>query len=151
MRYANYIRRTEEVLRHKRTVVVGDLNMNPFEDGVIGTEGFHATMCRRIASKRGRRVHGEHYDYFYNPMWSLLGDYPDGPPGTHFHRHGEHVELFWNMYDQVLIRPDLLPNFNNNTLRIATTDGVESLVSSNGVPLREKLSDHLPIMFSLAV
>lgn len=150
-RYAGYITQAENSIQHHRTVLVGDLNMNPFDDGVVGSAGFHATMCRKIATKRGRKVQGEYYHYFYNPMWSLMGDYPQGPPGTHFHLHGEAVELFWNMYDQILVRPDLLPYFDNSSVKIATTDGFESLVKPNGLPISETLSDHLPIIFSLNV
>jgi hypothetical protein len=50
------------------------------------------------------------------------------------------------MFDQVMLRPDLLEHFNSNHVRILETDGTESLLSSKGLP---KQSDHLPILFTL--
>src|SRR5262249_34096134 len=46
---ARTITRTEEIAGHSRTVLVGDLNMNPFEAGMVGTQAFHAVMTRQLA------------------------------------------------------------------------------------------------------
>lgn len=62
----------EEARRgHQRTVVVGDFNMNPFEDGICGAQGFHGVMTRAIAGKGARQISGKRFDYFYNPMWNF--------------------------------------------------------------------------------
>lgn len=143
------IRDTEDRVRHDRTLVVGDLNMNPFEAGVVGAAALHAVMDSRVASNGSRIVQGRRYPYFYNPMWGRLGDRTEAPPGTHFHYGSEHVEYFWNTYDQVLIRPSLLPRFLNADLRILSTDGTSSFLSRNGVPNSSAGSDHLPILFTL--
>jgi hypothetical protein len=37
--YSTVIRRVERKARHNRTIVVGDLNMNPFDAGMVGAEG----------------------------------------------------------------------------------------------------------------
>ena len=39
-RVREIIEENEELIGHRRTIVVGDLNMNPFEDGVISADGF---------------------------------------------------------------------------------------------------------------
>jgi len=143
---ADLIRREEENIGHSRTVLVGDLNMNPFEAGVVGARGLHGVMCRRIAERRARVVQGTLYPFFYNPMWSLLGDASPGPPGTYYRGGSEHVVFFWNMFDQVLIRPELLQLFSGQDLEILQSDGATSLVSASGLP---DCSDHLPILFSL--
>ena len=41
----------EKRIGHARTVLVGDLNMNPFETGMVGTLGLNATMARNQALK----------------------------------------------------------------------------------------------------
>lgn len=147
---ADTIRRQEAEARHSRTVVVGDLNMNPFESGLVGAKGLHAVMTRTIAQEEGRTVQERRYPFFYNPMWSLMGDASKGPPGTYYYRTSQHVTYFWNMFDQVLIRPSLLDRFSNETLEIVERIGDHSLLSPDSrVPDKTRASDHLPIFFGL--
>ncbi len=53
------------------------------------------------------------------------------------------------MFDQVLIRPDLLDFFQIDSLKIITEINGISLLSDFGRPNKSKGSDHLPILFSL--
>lgn len=140
--------RMEDKIGHKRTVLVGDLNMNPFETGLITANGFNATMVRKIAKKQKRTVNTRSFPFFYNPMWSLLGDASNGPPGSYYYPQSELVTYFWHMFDQVLLRPDVLPMFQNDTLKIIDRVGELSLLNKNGIP-DKKISDHLPILFQL--
>ena len=146
---ASDIRDLEKRMRHSRTILVGDLNANPFEAGVVNANALHGVMCRHVAKEKQRVVQGRAYPYFYNPMWSLLGDASPGVPGTYFYRSAEHTVYFWNMFDQVLIRPDLLSAFSNEDLEILLSDGVTSLLSENGLPNAGAFSDHLPVLFRL--
>jgi hypothetical protein len=146
---ADGIEQAETQVRHRRTILVGDLNMNPFEDGVVSARALHGVMCRRIAQEGSRKVQGREYTYFYNPMWGLLGDASPGPPGTHYHRPPVHKTYFWNMFDQVLIRPDLVDRFDNEDLQILESDGNTSLLTANGLPDVRVASDHLPLLFKL--
>jgi exonuclease III len=43
------IRGRETIEQHRRTVVLGDFNMNPYETGMVSARGFHATMTRQKA------------------------------------------------------------------------------------------------------
>lgn len=146
---ANRIADEEQLIGHSRTVLVGDLNMNPFESGVVSASGLHGVMCREIARKSARTVHGQVYPFFYNPMWSLLGDASPGVPGTYHYSNAEPKVFFWNMFDQVLIRPALLNAFRNEELAIVQHDGTLPLLSASGLPDKKNFSDHLPIMFKL--
>ena len=143
------IRKKEDEVGHTRTVLVGDLNMNPFEDGVVSSTGLHAVMTRKIAEKKSRIVQDNEYLYFYNPMWSLFGDGSKGPPGTYYYYKAEHKVYFWNIFDQVLLRPDLIDFFSNDDLMILDSDGKNVLLSSQGIPDINVASDHLPIYFTL--
>jgi hypothetical protein len=103
----------EQEVGHSRTILVGDLNMNPFEDGVVSANvceahalRAHAVMSRDIAMKKSRVVQGEKYPFFYNPMWSLFGDASPGPPGTFYYSASTPKTFFWNMFDQVLPQGD---------------------------------------------
>ncbi len=146
---SNQIRKTEEEIGHSRTVLAGDLNMNPFEPGIVGSHGLHGVMTREIARKGKRKVAGKDYPYFYNPMWNLFGDMKPGRPGTFFYRNAKPVVYFWNKFDQVLVRPDLLDRFDPGNIRILETDGILRLTMSNGIPDGKRFSDHLPILFKL--
>jgi hypothetical protein len=146
---SNIIRIAEKEVKHSRTIIVGDFNMNPFEAGMVSANGLHGVMTKQIAQQRSRIVQKTEYPYFYNPMWSLMGDASPGQPGTFFYTKAEHACYFWNMFDQILLRPDLLECFDNRNLKIIDTINGLSLLSMNGRPSRAIASDHLPIYFEL--
>jgi endonuclease/exonuclease/phosphatase family metal-dependent hydrolase len=159
--FSHTVRDLEKKSKHDRTLVVGDFNMNPFEDGIVGAEGLNAAMSRRVAAKEGRTVDRAKYPFFYNPMWSFFGDsthadHPPSspqhePPGTCYFPAAESRWYYWNIFDQVLLRPSLLPWFNNKDLQIVTGDGTTRLINADGLPDSVSLSDHLPILFRLNV
>jgi hypothetical protein len=150
-RYAKLIRSKEKEAGHSRTVVVGDLNMNPFDSGMAAAGAFNAVMTRQITELGSREVQEEEYPFFYNPMWGRFGDTTRGPAGTFYYQSGKHVNYYWHILDQVLIRPDLLPYFNHNDLDILTDDGQNPLVASDGRPDDKAASNHLPLLFRLSL
>lgn len=113
----------------RRTIVVGDLNMNPFDAGDCDARALNAVMTKNLARKDERIVEGTSQRLFYNPMWGLLGDRTDGPPGSSFLNSSRPLNDFRNMPDQV---------------RILDHDGDMSLTTRNGRPRGIDLSDHLP-------
>ncbi len=151
IRVMEAIQRAESKVGHTRTIVVGDFNMNPFEAGVVGAGGFHAVMDRQIALRGERTVQGEQYQFFYNPMWSRMGDSSTGPPGTYYRSISSPINFFWNTLDQVLIRPDLLELFWDTKLQVVCDVAGESLLSANGIPDTSFGSDHLPLVFEIDI
>lgn len=146
---ANDIKSAEKDIGHSRTILLGDLNMNPFEEGVSSAIGLHAVNSKNVAIRKSRIVQGKEYQFFYNPMWGLFGDSSPGPPGTYYYSSSEQISLFWNIFDQVLIRPDLINEFDNSELMIITSDGEIPFLTPSGLPNVNLLSDHLPIYFQL--
>jgi endonuclease/exonuclease/phosphatase family metal-dependent hydrolase len=138
---------TEDVVGHQRTVLVGDLNMNPFDSGVVGAQALNAVMTRELARTEDRTVAGRPYRFFYNPMWACFGDRTPGPPGTYFHASSSPSNHFWHVFDQVLLRPSLMDVLTE--VRILEDDGHESLLTGRGRPRATEVSDHLPILFRL--
>ena len=138
----------EENVGHNRTVLVGDLNMNPFELGVTGMNALHAVMTKKIAGKLERTVSGKKYRFFYNPMWGHFGDCSSGPPGTYYRHGASPDEIFWHILDQVLIRPELMKGLRDLAI-LELIDGQSLLSSRGGLPLVSKFSDHLPLTFRL--
>jgi hypothetical protein len=139
----------EDSFGHSRTILVGDLNMNPFDEGVVMAQGLHAVMTKAQAKRGGRHILGRHYRYFYNPMWGHFGDRTDGPAGTYYRQTTSPVDWFWYMLDQVLLRPSLMDSLID--VRILDSDGQNTLLTANGRPNGASRSDHLPILFRLAL
>lgn len=148
-RISKVIRGREESLGHRRTVVVGDFNMDPFETGVLASHSLHGVMTRDLALEKERTVNGEIYPFFYNPMWSCFGDRSPGPPGTFFYKSTSPNSQYWHLFDQVLIRPELLSCLPPEGVQILDKVGRMSLVDERGRPDRKLVSDHLPILFEL--
>lgn len=147
-RLGTTVRHMEERAGHARTVVIGDLNMNPFEHGVVGSEGLHAVSSRAVASKGSRMVMGERRQFFYNPMWSLLGDDSPGPPGTYYYGGSSPVSYFWHTYDQVLLRPELATYYLPGDVTVL--DVVGGMPSADPRTRRSRdLADHFPILATI--
>ena len=63
-RFARIIEDAEKSVGHCRSIVIGDFNMNPFEPGMVGAQGLHAVMDRRIALRSESSVLGQKYRFF---------------------------------------------------------------------------------------
>lgn len=150
----------ERTTGHRNTVLVGDLNVDPFEEGVASVQGIQGVMSRVIARQERRRYDGRDHRFFYNPTWSLYGqrlgsggganaipgqDEPE-TPGTYYYHKGLAHALFWHMHDQVLVRPALIDRFPVSEFQIVGRASGESLVTREGSPTP---SDHLPLFFQL--
>lgn len=148
-RVASLIREAEIRVGHMKTLVIGDFNMNPFEVGLVGADCFHAVMDKNIAKKRSRKVQKQRRFYFYNPMWGLMGDSSPGPSGTYYYPNSSYINYFWNTFDQVLLRPDLLEAFSKENLSVISKIGGRDLIANKKISSIS--SDHLPIMISLSI
>ena len=142
----NAIGEAEGVTGHNNTIVVGDFNQNPFESGMIYANYLHSLPSRKVAMRQTRTVQSDEYKMFYNPMWNLFGDH-DKPPGTYFYSDSNADCFFWNIYDQVILRPCVINSFLLPSLKIVTNTQQGSLIQ-NDKP-NKNISDHLPICFSI--
>jgi hypothetical protein len=145
------VRDTENQQGHRRTILIGDLNADPFSDGVVSAAGLNAVMTQDIARRGSRRVRGREYPFFYNPMWGFFGDRTHGPSGSYYYDAGDDVQHFWHTIDQVLIRPALLNGLGPESVSILSSDGQAALVRRNGRPDGRNASDHLPLLFQLEI
>jgi len=139
---AEVIRSTEVKIGIDSTLIIGDFNMNPFDKGMAAVSGFNAVMDRAIA-KRVKVTYKKKESYiFYNPMWNYLGDDSVGPPGTHYYSR-RLIRYYWNMYDQVLLRPALLDFVRDGDIKIVGESMGAPLAGSGKKWLCK--SDHLPV------
>jgi hypothetical protein len=146
--FARRVQSAEHLAGHRNTLVIGDLNLDPFEPGVAFAGGLHAASDRRIAARGGRVVQESEYPFFYNPMWRFFGD-ASQPAGTYYHWRADFSVHFWHVFDQVLLRPALLPYFRDDGLTVPTSIDGTSLLDDNGCPDRRAASDHLPVVLRL--
>jgi hypothetical protein len=148
---ASDIRRFELEHGHCRTLVIGDFNMNPFENGMIGARELHGMGAGDVSGGMARMVRGEHYPFFFNPTWSLLAGCQGGAPGTYYYSGSGYYEHFWHTFDQVLVRPQMQSAFRRESLRVITMAGTARLLDSRGRPDKIEVSDHLPILFDITI
>jgi len=139
---------TQTGKRKYNSIVVGDFNLQPFSDGIIGIHGFNAIMDANKA-KKGSRTFGEsNIRFFYNPMWRLMGKH-DGIFGTYYcETDQEDKSFYWYTFDQVLLRPELIDEFVWDEFEIIKKIGNKTLIKNNRI-YKEKFSDHLPIKFKI--
>lgn len=142
-RLRSEIEEEEKKIGHARTIVMGDFNMEPYDRGLVSSEGLHATMCRSIARRRSRIVRGVERRFFYNPMWSLLGDATRGPPGSFYYRKNYPEVIFWQMIDQVIMRPEAIDIVNIDSIRFITFSSEYEIATRDGKP---SMSDHFPLI-----
>ncbi|MCR4315108.1 MAG: endonuclease/exonuclease/phosphatase family protein [Planctomycetes bacterium] len=143
--FKNEIESVEKGCGNFNTIILGDFNMNPWEQGMVSTDAFNSLPCLETAKKETREINGERYRFFYNPTWNLLGDFR-GSPGTYFHKSPGVESHYWNMLDQVIMRPSIADRLNKETFRVLDRAGDLNLRGSGGRP---GISDHLPIYFEL--
>lgn len=132
--------------------VIGDLNLNPYDDAITGADGFNSTMDRSVALRESRTVASVVYAYTYNPTWSQFGDFNRTSPGSYFHQTPNATEQHWHTLDQLLLSPELINAFVESSFCRPTLLGTVSLLRTNrtgNTRLDEQFSDHLPLIFSL--
>ena len=140
---ADEIRFVQGQQNTNKFILLGDFNMNPYDRGMNLAAGLNAMMTKSCI-ERGYRKHLEReYDFYYNPMWSLLGDKTDGPAGTVYDTSNQ-GQYGWSMLDQVIISYSIVGLFRS--VKILTEAGTESLMNSKGHPDAVHTSDHFPLL-----
>lgn len=135
----------ENNCKNWNSIMIGDFNMNPFDTNMVSFLGVNSLNSRKVVKRSPYKIVDKCKHYrFYNPMWNLLGDI-NGPEGTYYYNNSDH---YWNILDQVVIRPSLIDYFDLNNLKIIDTINKKSLLSKTGLPNKE-ISDHLPLFFKI--
>lgn len=137
----------EETNNTKNTIVVGDFNVDPFDKLMIKPFYFYGQPIYDVSAKEAHKIVEESYYMFYNPMWNMLGDF-NRPYGTCYADSNQAVGIYWHIFDQVIIRPNLRERFISNSLKILEASREINLLNDKGVP-DKSISDHLPIVFEI--
>ena len=142
------IESTEKEIGTENSIILGDFNANPYDDECLKANQFHAIPYYKETLKGTRTIAGEEFKMFYNPMWKFLGNSKE-PFGTYYYSGNDLKNAFWNIYDQVVIRPSLKARFIDSNLQILTKSQSYCLLNKQGYPEKKKISDHLPIIFEI--
>jgi exonuclease III len=141
------LRFVKEQQQTNKVILLGDFNMNPYDKGMTLAAGLNAMMTRDCVAPGVRQHLNETYEFYYNPMWSLMGDHNnDGPSGTAYDTSNQ-GPYGWNMLDQVLINHSIVDLFHD--VEIITKAGDISLMDARGRPDARHASDHFPILVSM--
>ncbi|MDR1493015.1 MAG: endonuclease/exonuclease/phosphatase family protein [Planctomycetaceae bacterium] len=142
--FMTQVRELEKKYSHQRTVIIGDFNMNPFDSGMFMARIFNATCSLEIAfHKKTRKYQGIDYSFFYNPCWKNYAGLGNGIYGTYYYDSPENNHIqHWNNLDQVLLRPDILENYEHNF-------AVLHDVLNYDIRKKNSIFDHYPILLEL--
>lgn len=142
------INQYERTLICNKTVVVGDLNANPFDAPMVERKRLNALSCKALVRKNSKY---KGHRTFYNPMWSHYFDPEENVvSGSYRFNASRNVLRHWNILDQVLVRSELLENFDESSLKIVRKVGNNNLRTRDlRKPNDKKYSDHFPITFQL--
>jgi len=141
-RLVSEIEEIENLVKTDKVILTGDLNLNPYDEPAYMSNGLNALSCAEVVTRNKSR---EGRKTFYNPSWNLLGD-KESSPGTYY--LASLAKLYWNVIDQVLVRPNAIPIFRKDSLKIINKTSKRSLIKPSGI-IDGQYSDHLPITFKL--
>jgi hypothetical protein len=141
--YVREIQMFEREQQQKDTIVIGDFNMNPFDPGMVSASVFNSVCSAEIALKGTRMFQSEKYDYFFNPAWKNYAGIGNEVYGTYFYHSVGADEFHWNNFDQALIRPSILQQYEPKFSVLHDILGYDLRKRNNGV------SDHYPILLEL--
>lgn len=159
----------EQEFTSTRTILVGDLNANPYEANLRDPHLLRGQedriLIRLLQQKQLASRTPAGLDFWYNPMWNLLGDFdPLTAPGTQpnarptgtFFRYTEDETPMWNLLDGFLVRPNLMHEVLHRESaiisRTATTNFLKPAIIGRADNLiKEDLPDHLPVKFALNI
>lgn len=130
------------------TIIMGDFNMNPFEEGMVSSIYLHALSSKSAVAKGKRTISGKESKMFFNPMWSFMGEYSKSI-GSYYYSASHYKCYFWNTFDQILIRPEIVDRLNENSIEIIKSVDEIDLCQVDGKPDSRQYSDHLPLYFEI--
>jgi hypothetical protein len=137
----------EKNLKTKNTLVVGDFNANPFEPACISANTMHAIPFIEEVQRLSRTIQANDYEMFYSPMWKFWSRRKI-PYATYYYYRSGMVNYYWNTFDQVIMRPQLINAFEYDSLVIVTETSNHQLLKEKK-PDEDNYSDHLPLYCTL--
>lgn len=129
-------------------VIMGDMNCNPWDSGILDKESLHGLQTRTEAATP-MKYSGQVYPALINESYQLARPIKAGPGevwGTYKHKEVVlHSSLRWHILDQVLVSPDVEAIVSTKT-ELPGIPWYKGLGSGGKSPI---YPDHLPIVVEL--
>ena len=134
----------EKLEKNRRTIVIGDFNCNPFDEEVIQKDSFNAVLFKSLIKKQEVvRYNEREWRRFYNPIIHFLSE-DTNTYGSLYYSSGS-ASLYWNSFDQVLVRKELIDNISSlEFIKKIKGRGLIKDVKPNDL-----ISDHLPLLINI--
>lgn len=134
----------ENALSINKTIVMGDLNANPYDKELLLPNAFNAMLFKGLVrNKTGRTWCGDEYPFLYNPTIHWLSEELENYGS--FYYSGDCANPIWNCYDQALVSPELMDSINSYSyLKRIGNRGLIAKVRPNS-----NISDHLPLLVDI--
>ena len=91
-----------------KTVIIGDFNIDPFNEQMSSFYFLHAVSFRDLIKKDYIEHDNITYKKFYNPMLGLISE-SKKLYGSYYYYDIENI--YWHFYDQCLLRKEILPYY----------------------------------------
>ncbi len=131
--------------KSKNTIVIGDFNCNPFAEEIVQKDAFNAVLYKAlIVQQEVVEYQEKKWRRFYNPIIHYLSE--DTLTYGSFYYSSGSSPLYWNSFDQVLVRKELIDNIQSLEY-IKTINGKKLL---NRVKPNDQISDHLPLLVNIS-
>ncbi|MTI89034.1 MAG: hypothetical protein FH748_13840 [Balneolaceae bacterium] len=128
-------------------IIIGDFNIEPFDDSMLNIYNFNSVSSIEHRSKLYKTYQDVDYDIYYNPFFSYHGDLSAGPPGTYFYEKETQTQP-WYIFDQALINSKFLNNIDTKECNVLEKLNGIGLTKKSGRP-KTDYSDHLPIKIKI--
>lgn len=108
-RLMNDLKNLEDSSKCKNSIVIGDLNANPYDNELLQMNSFHAVLFKEvIKSGETRTIDGVKYRRLYNPILHFLSEDTKNY-GSFYDSRGGRTPT-WHCLDQILVSKALVDN-----------------------------------------
>ena len=126
--------------KNELTIIIGDFNCNPFDEEIIQKDTFNAVLYKPLIRKKEEVLYnGRRWRRFYNPVIHYLSE-DTGTYGS-FYYSSNSAPLYWNSFDQVLVRKELIDDIS--CFQYIRQINGKTLIKETKP--NNSISDHLPL------
>lgn len=132
---------TENELKLRNTIVIGDFNASPFDEELIQKDAFNAVLYKELILKQETiTIYGKKYRRFFNPHIIAISEEKKNY-GSFYYSNGMN-SLYWYCYDQIIVRKPLV----NSIKDVHYCHKIKGQTLLKNVAPNKMISDHLPLL-----